>query len=291
MLFRKRMGTTLEGFLQLKRRTEHKHHPSEPKKRSRPGFFRIVTYNIHKCRGLDRRVRPDRIAEVLAEIDADIIALQEVWNMEDGSTEDNQGRFIAGRLGMDYRFGENRRLNGGGYGNVILTRFPFISNENYDLSHHGCEERGCLRTDIAVNGVVLHVYNVHLGTAFHERRYQGKRLVESQILTGEDVTGPRILLGDFNEWRRGLASRLLTTHFKSLDVRAYLRRRRTYPAPLPLIHLDHIYFDDLLELQHTTLHRSRRAIVASDHLPLVADFEVRTGEAGYRISDIGYRKA
>ncbi len=284
MLFRKQVRTTLESFLHL-RRAEHKHHPDEPKKRSRPGFFRIVTYNIHKCMGLDRRVLPGRIAEVLAEIDADIVALQEVWNMEGGRAEDNQGYYIARELGMDYRFGENRRLNGGGYGNVILTRFPFISNENFDLSHYGCEQRGCLRTDIGVNGAVLHVYNVHLGTAFHERRYQGKRLVESQILTGEDVTGPRILLGDFNEWRRGLASRLLTAHFRSLDLQAYLRRRRTYPSPLPLFHLDHIYFDDLLELQHTTLHRSRKAIIASDHLPLVADFEVRAAEPENRISE------
>jgi len=259
-----------------RRRTEHKHHPPEPRKSTQPGFFRIVTYNIHKCRGLDRRVRPQRIAEVLTEIDADIIALQEVWNLEDKGSEDDQARFIAGQLELDYRFGENRRLDGGGYGNMILSRFPFVATENYDLSHRSREERGCLRADVRLNdGAILHVYNVHLGTAFTERGYQGRRLVEEQILTAEDLSGPRILLGDFNEWRRGLASRLLSAHFVCRDAGAALRRRRTYPAFLPLLHLDHIYFDDSLQLRHAVLHKSRTAIIASDHLPLVADFCLR----------------
>jgi endonuclease/exonuclease/phosphatase family metal-dependent hydrolase len=238
--------------------------------------FRIVTYNIHKCRGLDQRVRPGRIAEVLAETGADIIALQEVWSVESGSEEANQARYIARELGMEMCAGINRRL-GGAYGNVVLSRLPIGTHANYDITWRGREPRGCLRVDIGMNEMraPLHVFNVHLGTAFLERRHQARRLLDKDILGDEELTGVRIVLGDFNEWTRGLASRLLAAHFTVADPRTNMRRSRTYPGIIPLLHLDHIYYDSSLELVHLNLHRSRRALVASDHLPLVADFKLR----------------
>lgn len=245
--------------------------PTVPVRLSDECAFRIVTYNIHKCRGLDGRVRPQRIVEVLREVDADIIALQEILS-GNGCPEVGQVRFIAESLGFNCAFGENRRIDGSAYGNAILTHLPIVMQENYDLSHGRCEERGCLRADIAVRNEVLHVYNVHLGTAYVERRHQGRKLMESDIFTRDDVTGPRILLGDFNEWLPGLSSRLFREHFGSVDLRTHLGRRRTYPGALPLVHLDHIYFDDSLLLQQAVLFRTGRTLLASDHLPLVADF-------------------
>lgn len=238
--------------------------------------FRIVTYNIHKGRGLDGRVRPQRIVEVLREVKADIIALQEVLNIESRRRDENQTRFIAEELGLHYAFGENRRLKGSGYGNAILSRLPLVMKENYDLSHGRREERGCLQADIVLpHSRVLHIYNVHLGTAYLERRHQGRRMMESDILTGPDDTGPRILLGDFNEWIPGLSSRLFREHFGSVDLRTLLGRRRTYPGAFPLLYLDHIYFDDSLELKRAAVYRTRRTLLASDHLPLLADFHLR----------------
>jgi endonuclease/exonuclease/phosphatase family metal-dependent hydrolase len=243
-------------------------------------MLRIVTYNVHKCRGLDRRVRPERIARVLGETEADVIALQEVLSVEGREREHDQARFLADALGMDYHLGENRRLRGGAYGNVILSRLPIKSVENYDITWRGRERRGCLRADVRVGerGLV-HVFNVHLGTAFIERRHQARRLLSPDILEHEELSGARLVLGDFNEWTRGLASRLLASHFESADIRAHLRRARTYPGVLPLLHLDHIYYDEALELRGLTLHRSRAALIASDHLPLVADFDLRRTEA------------
>lgn len=239
--------------------------------------LRIVTYNVHKCRGLDRRVSPARIAAVLRETKPDIVALQEVVSVEDGALrERHQARFIAEELGFDYRIGENRRLHGGAYGNVLLSRLPFETVENYDITWRGREPRGCLRADVRVDehGGVLHVFNVHLGTAFVERRHQGRRLVSPDILRDERLGGARVVLGDFNEWTRGLASRLLSAELSSVDIRQHLPRARTYPGPLPFLHLDHIYHDSHLELERLTLHRSLSALVASDHLPLVADFRL-----------------
>src|SRR5262245_53373299 len=235
--------------------------------------LRVATYNVHKCRGLDRRVRPARIVKVLRELNADIIALQEVWSREGTSPEADQVRFIAEELGLYSSLGENRRLRGAAYGNVVLSRFPVNLARNYDITVRGCERRGCLRVDICLNdSQVLHIFNVHLGTALLERRAQGRKLIAADILANAELQGPRVILGDFNEWTRGLVSRLMAAHFESPDIRRHLRRSRTYPGVLPFMHLDHIYFDRHLILEKLILHRSRTALMASDHLPLVADF-------------------
>jgi endonuclease/exonuclease/phosphatase family metal-dependent hydrolase len=220
---------------------------------------------------MDGRVRPDRVVSVLQEIDADVIALQEVLSIEGAEPSQNQAQYIAERLGYQHALGENRRMRGGAYGNVVLSRHPLRTVRNYDISVSGCERRGCLHTDVCLpDGEVLHVFNVHLGLAFLERRHQARQLVD---VLGEGILqGPRIVLGDFNEWTRGLASRLLGRHLTAVNLRRHLRWARTYPGLVPLLHLDHIYFDSSLHLDALTLHRSRTALVTSDHLPLVADF-------------------
>ena len=243
---------------------------------------RIVTYNVHKCRGLDRRVRPGRIASVLREIDADIIALQEVVSVEDAAHEQHQARFLAEELGFAYHIGENRRHKGGAYGNVVLSRYPVAGVCNHDITWRWREPRGCLRVDVKLegpedSGALLHIFNVHLGTAFVERRHQGRKLVGEHILRSSELRGARVVLGDFNEWTHGLASRLLGTELRSADVRRHLPSGRTYPGAFPLLHLDHIYYDPVLELERLTLHKSFTALVASDHLPLVADFRLKQG--------------
>jgi endonuclease/exonuclease/phosphatase family metal-dependent hydrolase len=235
--------------------------------------LRIATYNIHKCRGLDRQVSPSRIADVLREINVDIVALQEVVCVTTGTREQDQARFLAEALAYDYRLGENRQLQGGAYGNVILSRVPLRAARNYDLSWRRYERRGCLRADIELpTGELLHIFNVHLGLSFAERRYQARQLVGAKILHNAELQGTRIILGDFNEWTRGLATRLLSHHLQSIDLGTYLGRTKTYPGFLPFLPLDHIYFDTALQLHSLTLHRSNLAVVASDHLPLIAEF-------------------
>lgn len=237
--------------------------------------LRVATYNVHKCQGLDRRVRPERIARVLGEIDADLIGLQEVVCHQGEEDERDQAHFLARVLGLHVRLGENRRLHGAAYGNVVLSRYPLVFAHNHDISIVGREQRGCMRVDVDLDGEFpLHLYNVHLGTSYFERRHQARRLLDEEILCNGGHRGPRILLGDFNEWTRGLTSRLLARHFQSADLRLHLGRRRTYPGVLPFIHLDHIYYDEDLRLCEAWLHRSATALIASDHLPIVADFEL-----------------
>jgi endonuclease/exonuclease/phosphatase family metal-dependent hydrolase len=237
--------------------------------------LRVVTYNIHKSRGLDRRVRPARIVEVLREIDADIIALQEVLSLRGAAPEKDQARYISEEMELACAIGGTRVHKGAIYGNVVLSKLPLLESRNYDISVRGREERGCMRADISAKGIgLLHVFNVHLGTAFLERRHQARKLINTAILNNAELAGARIMLGDFNEWTRGLTTRLLASHLTSADIRAHLPRSKTYPGVLPFLHLDHIYFDNALTLERMTLHKSRTALVASDHLPLVADFQI-----------------
>jgi endonuclease/exonuclease/phosphatase family metal-dependent hydrolase len=240
---------------------------------SRPHVdLRIATYNIHRCRGLDRRTIPSRIAEVLREISADVVALQEVIGA--GPAGAGQAEEIGAAIGMGWVMTTVRHLRNHLFGNVVLSRFPIVHHSHYDLSWRTCEPRAGQRADLDLGqGRTLHVYNVHLGTAVLERRYQAPRL--ASFVHDHRVTGPKIILGDFNEWMRGLATKTLSSLFESVDIHAHLQRRRTYPGIFPLLHLDHIYYEGEVEIRGVELPRTRKALMASDHLPLVAN--VRLG--------------
>jgi endonuclease/exonuclease/phosphatase family metal-dependent hydrolase len=236
--------------------------------------FRIVTYNIHKARGLDGRRSITRILRVLCEIKPDIVALQEVVSHEGKSIEDHQASYLASELGYRLAVGQTREHQGGVYGNVTLSRWEFETIRQIDVSVPGREARGILRTDIRMDRMLLHVFNVHLGTGHPERHSQANRLLDADLLRAVDISGPRVVLGDFNEWTRGAVTRTLTGEFHLTDLHLHLARRRTYPTLLPVLHLDHIYFDHHLATQKAWFHASRSSIIASDHLPLVADMKV-----------------
>jgi endonuclease/exonuclease/phosphatase family metal-dependent hydrolase len=238
--------------------------------------FRVATYNIHKCRGFDRRTSPDRINTVIEELQAEILCLQEVVDAPEGPRIFDQAREIA-RAFPEYSwcFGSNRALRGGNYGNMTLTQFPIRSWRNHDLTHREREERGVLQVDIEIGGnQALHVFNIHLGTSYTERRSQAARLLSSDVLGQQALSDPRLIVGDFNEWTMGLTTKLLRGSFKTFRPQHGLRFPRTYPGMLPLLSLDHYYYEPPLELEQARLWRSRKALIASDHLPLIADFRV-----------------
>jgi endonuclease/exonuclease/phosphatase family metal-dependent hydrolase len=231
---------------------------------------RIATYNVHRARGLDGRTRPERIAAVLRSIDADIVALQEVVGA--GPRGGGHAEEIGAALGMGWVMAPARQLRGHQFGNAVLSRFPITQHLGHDLSWKTCEPRRLQRVDVSAEGCMLHVYNVHLGTALLERRHQASRL--AAIVSDRHVGGAKILLGDFNEWMRGLATKMLSERMNSVDLRDYLRRRRTYPGVFPLLHLDHIYYSGRVDIVSVELVRTRLSLVASDHLPLVANVRV-----------------
>jgi endonuclease/exonuclease/phosphatase family metal-dependent hydrolase len=238
---------------------------------SRRRTIRIATYNIHRCRGLDGRTMPARIAEVIRSIDPDLIALQEVIGASIRSA--GQAEELGALLGMGWVMAPVRHRRGAQFGNVVFSRHPIVHHAHYDLSWKTCEPRGCQRVDVALGEHRLHLYNVHLGTALLERRYQARRL--GAIVHDRRVGVPKVVLGDFNEWMKGLATQTLTERLQSIDLRTHLRRRRTYPGVFPVLHLDHIYYEGSVEVVKVELPRTRMSLIASDHLPLVADLRVQ----------------
>jgi endonuclease/exonuclease/phosphatase family metal-dependent hydrolase len=190
--------------------------------------FTVASYNIHKCAGLDRRVDLDRIAQVLEEIDADLVGLQEVFRP--------QALELAERLGLQVAMGPTRERDGLPYGNAVLTRLAIRGSRTFDLSQPDREPRGGIRLDLEMprSEGLLHVFNVHFGLKIRERAEQVRMLVREHILHDE-LTGPRIVVGDLNEWFPGAVGRTLRRELSGPRI------RRTHPAPLPIFPLDRIY--------------------------------------------------
>ena len=164
-----------------------------------PATLRVVTYNIHRCRGMDRRTRPDRAAAVLRDIDADVVALQEVMGAGPGSSSHIEE--IGAALGMGWVMAPARRLRGHQFGNAVLSRLPDRPSrgarpllENVRTAVPAARRhRGPRPT--------LHVYNVHLGTAILERRHQAQRL--ATIVSDRHVGGTEDRLGRFQRVDEG----------------------------------------------------------------------------------------
>jgi endonuclease/exonuclease/phosphatase family metal-dependent hydrolase len=159
---------------------------------------------------------------------------------------------------------------------VTLSRWRFELVRQVDLTVSGREERGVLRTDIRIGHQLVHIFNVHLGTAHRERRKQAIRLMDVDLLRAVDISGPRIVLGDFNDWTHGLVTRTLSAEFHFGDLAAHLPRARNYPAILPLVHLDHIYCDHEIKVAGVRFQRDRRSLIASDHLPYRREYHDRS---------------
>lgn len=174
---------------------------------------------------------------------------------------------------MNWSMAPVRLHRGHVFGNVVMSRFPFVTCRQHDLTWKRRTPRGCQAVDLRIGEGILHVYNVHFGTGLRERRYQADRL--AGIIEEQHLSGPKIVLGDFNEWGRGVATSLLTPKLQSLDLRTFLKRRRTYPGFFPVLHLDHMFYDGKIEVVRVQAPRTNLTLVASDHLPLITDLRVQ----------------
>ncbi|WP_255519721.1 endonuclease/exonuclease/phosphatase family protein [Cupriavidus sp. IK-TO18] len=232
----------------------------------------VVSYNIHRAVGTDRRYRPDRIAAVLEELGADIVALQEV---ESGSSNDHTLEYLAGHTGMHVVSGFTRVRGNADFGNALLTRFAPQAVNQIDLTVKGCEARGAIDVTLACtasgHASALRVIATHLGLRPGERRHQVQQLL-NYVAAAPPL--PTILLGDVNEWFLwGRPLRWLHAYFEHTPHTA------TFPSRMPIFALDRIWVSPRAHLVSVASHRSPLARVASDHLPLLACFEVPLAEA------------
>jgi endonuclease/exonuclease/phosphatase family metal-dependent hydrolase len=243
--------------------------------------LRVLTYNIHRAIGVDRRFRPERIVEILHHHDADVVLLQEVDEGAPRSRELDLAKELAEASGYPhFAVGHNVSLKKGRYGNATLSRFPILRERNIDLSiAESWIRRGCQHTSIelAAGRPPLEVFNVHLGLSAREREKQVALLTRSIEFSGV-VDGTGVLVGgDFNDWR-SLLWPVFTNGLgfqSATDSRTGRRRAMaTYPSFSPQGALDRIYYRGPLRL--AGIHRCRLQVarVASDHLPVMAELEL-----------------
>jgi endonuclease/exonuclease/phosphatase family metal-dependent hydrolase len=227
-----------------------------------PWPLTVATYNIHAAVGSDGRFSPDRIIDMLHEMQADIIALQEV--PLGGSKTPNVLATLAEATGYEAAEGVACDTPERRYGNAVLSRYPILSVRAIDLSFGSREPRGAVDADVDCDGHLLRVVATHLGLRPAERRHQVRRLLD--VFDTEDM--PVILMGDINEWFMwGKTLRLLISHFQAVPA------PRTFPARMPIFALDRIWIRPRHRLVHVEVHASRLARLASDHLPLIAHID------------------
>lgn len=236
--------------------------------------FRLVTYNIHKgIGGVDRRYRPDRIINVLHHHDADIVLLQEVTEGVPRSRRHRQVDLLGDALGLGHRaFQRNVTLTHGHYGNAILSRFPLTGVQDLDLSVPLKKRRRALVARFRPpegRGTSVLLVNCHLGLAGYERMRQLRLILDFPAIHTTRSNQSIIVAGDYNDVWETLGQRLMEpAGFHSATGHA-----RTFPALLPVRPLDHVYFKGALTRTRGFASRIAIAKQASDHLPLVADFE------------------
>lgn len=236
-------------------------------RRARPtrplaGEIRVATYNVHRWTGLNGRGRPDpaRAGFVISELDADLIALQEVLRPVRG--EDPLER-LADALGMHVTFATTRAHKLGQIGNAILSRWPIGGVSMLDLSFTRLEKRVAVAVQLKGSfGGELDVVSTHLALADRTRHRQVRSLLEHPRLSNT----PTLLMGDMNAWRQCRAIRALDAELESHHNTAW---PASFPAAGPVLALDRIYARGA-QILAIEVHASRAARRASDHLPIVA---------------------
>jgi len=246
--------------------------------------LRVVTYNIHRAIGVDRRFLPQRVADILLHIGADVVMLQEVDEGVPRSRELDLARELATAAGYPhYAVGHNVTLRKGRYGNATLSRFPIQRERNIDLTIGRRKRRGCQHTRISVElpgrrrSQRLEVFNLHLGLSARERHQQLALLSRSRELTRVPDGVACIVAGDFNDWRSLLVPEMadgLGFSSASGPDGERLRSIPTFPSFFPQGALDRIYYRGALDLLWVSRCRHDLAQIASDHLPLIADLEI-----------------
>jgi len=246
-----------------------------------PDVLRVVTLNIHKgLSHFNRRMVIHDLREGLRALDPDIVFLQEVQGLNDrhrlrfpGCPPEGQHEFLAG-ADWQHVYARNAVYGHGHHGNAILSRFPFVSSENTDVSDHRFERRGLLHCVLAVPGWRRNLHCVCVHLSLHERgRSRQLEAISGRLeeLASRDL--PIIVAGDFNDWRHR-ASSILERRLGMTEVSLarFGRAARTFPAMMPVLRLDRIYVRGF-KVVASQVHRGKPWSMLSDHLAVSAELE------------------
>jgi endonuclease/exonuclease/phosphatase family metal-dependent hydrolase len=235
-----------------------------------PGYYepdligeevKVATYNVHRWTGVNGRSAPDaaRAGFVISELDADVIALQEVLRPDE---DDDPLKTLCAALGLHYVFAVTRIHRRGELGNAILSRFPITTCSVLDISHSRIEKRGILAAQFSDDKRSLSVMATHLSLVDRTRQRQVSSLLKHPHLN----SGPAVLLGDMNAWRQCKATVALD---EAMREHHNLEWPASFPSAAPVFALDRVYSRGVKVLE-LSAHLTRAAQRASDHLPVVA---------------------
>lgn len=243
-------------------------------------MIRIMTYNVHGCRGRDRQWSPQRIVDVIASAKPDIVALQELDVGRARSGGVDQAELIAAALGMRAQFFPAMKVMEELYGDAILTACPSRLIKTGALPAlprlRGFEPRGALWASIHVGGHDIQVINTHLGLLARERQKQIDCLLSDEWLGHRDCRDPVVLVGDFNMQPRSRSYRKLTGRLQDAHRSRNKHYQATFPARFPALRIDYAFVGPGIHVSHVATVRTPLARIASDHLPLVVDIELES---------------
>jgi endonuclease/exonuclease/phosphatase family metal-dependent hydrolase len=238
--------------------------------------LRVMSYNVHSCVGTDGNFIPRRVADVIASLGPDIVALQEVDVGRARTGRMDQAREIARLLSMSYCFFPLLRLGEELYGIALLSRRPMAVIKSEKLptlsAFPHIERRGVMWAAVRANGGVVQVTNTHLGLINRERLLQSHALLGAEWLAHNDCQPPVIACGDFNAVPGSLVYRLFHKTYKDVQlcVKGF-KPLKTWPSLYPFLRIDHIFVSPEIGVEGVEVPQNHLTRMASDHLPLVAD--------------------
>jgi endonuclease/exonuclease/phosphatase family metal-dependent hydrolase len=234
--------------------------------------LRVATYNVHACIGRDGRHDPDRVAAVIAEIDADVVALQEFTYPASVALDTRTPVVLTTLDRYQCALGPTRERSRPTmtecFGNALLTRHPILDVHRIDLSMARWEPRGAIAATMDLgDGSHLHVLAAHLGLRVRERRFQVRQILDYLATVRNELV---VVLGDFNDWLPGRSAAHVLDEVLGRPPRA-----ASFPVSWPVLPLDRIWVRPAAALRCVHAHASPATRRASDHLPVVA--EIRFG--------------
>jgi endonuclease/exonuclease/phosphatase family metal-dependent hydrolase len=239
--------------------------------------MRLFSYNIHKgIGGRDRRYRLERVIRLIETQNPDLICLQEVARGTRRSRFDDQPRVLADYLSLSaVLFQPTVRYKYGGYGNLLISRWPWRQTHSVSLRWNDKKPRAAQLAVVETPEGPLHLANWHLGLAEQERHWQANHLLSHRLFR-ESAHLPTLIAGDTNDWRNTLGRGPLASQ-GFVQLTHPLSRYRTFPAWLPMGSLDKVFSRGPLMVREMRVIRTALAKRASDHLPVVLDFHLTAG--------------
>jgi endonuclease/exonuclease/phosphatase family metal-dependent hydrolase len=233
-----------------------------------PNRLRIITYNIHRCIGGDRRISPERISDVIAVHQPDVVALQEVDYGQVRPTLYDQAAIIAERLNFEASWIEKERC-----GNAILSRYPMKMVKAGGLHRprrwHTLARRGALWVEIVAFGARIQIINTHLGLTPASRLNQAMVLGGPEWLNNPDCCPPVILCGDFNTQPGSTVFRFFEERLRYVEALKFNgQNEKTWPSSHPILSFDHMFISGDLAVEEVKVPADGVVRTASDHLPL-----------------------